>query len=163
MPLCDPALPTVFQRALHRAATRGVPERWRRRPHLFRSRPVRALVLAAVFSLAASVTALADASVAGDWRADLGSDVVITMSVTPDGGWSSQTQQNKSIVRQMKGTYRQTRSGDDRGVLVFTPTQAQVKRGKVATETDHYQLSENGSLLSLTSNGDTMLFKKQPG
>ncbi len=122
---------------------------------------MRAFVLAAALLFTATTVALADASVAGDWRAELGSNVVITMNVTPDGNWSSETQQNNKVVRQMKGIYRQTQVSDTKGTLVFTPTEAQVKRGKVVTETDRYQLSDNGDQLSLTANGDTMVFKKQ--
>ncbi|MFL5283566.1 MAG: hypothetical protein ACJ8AW_21890 [Rhodopila sp.] len=122
---------------------------------------MRAFALAAVLGLVATTAAFADATVAGDWQADIGSNVTITMNVTPDGGWNSETRQDNKVVRQMKGTYRQTASGNDKGTLVFTPTEARVKRGKVTTETDRYQLSDGGNQLALTSHGDTMVFKKQ--
>ena len=122
---------------------------------------MRAFALAAALSLPLATPALADASVAGGWRAELGSNVVINMNVAPDGGWSSETRQSDKVVRQMTGTYRQTPSGDARGTLVFTPTEAQVHRGKVTTETDRYHLSDNGNTLSLTTHGDTMVFRKQ--
>jgi hypothetical protein len=97
--------------------------------------------------------------VAGNWRADMGDGVIINMNVTPDGSWSSETSQNNSVVRQMKGTYTQKKTNDTSGVLVFKPTQAKTKRGKVSTETDQYEL--NGDQLKLTSGGDTMVFDKQ--
>ncbi|HYZ21043.1 MAG TPA: hypothetical protein VE690_02695 [Rhodopila sp.] len=118
-----------------------------------------AAFLAAAFLAAAGGTALADESVAGNWHADMGDGVVINMNVTPDGSWSSETSQNKSVVRQMKGTYTQKKTNDTSGVLVFKPTQAKAKSGKVVTETDQYELS--GDQLKLTSGGDTMVFDKQ--
>ncbi|MBS0639674.1 MAG: hypothetical protein U1E70_10030 [Acetobacteraceae bacterium] len=124
---------------------------------------MRTVLYAALLSLAATATALADASVAGAWKADVGSDVVINMSITPDGAWRSETRQQDKVVRQMKGTYKQTKAAEDSGTLVFTPTQAKVSSGKVMTETDRYVLSENGAKLSLTANGDTMVFEKQAG
>lgn len=117
-----------------------------------------AAFLAAAF-LAAGGTALADESVAGNWHADMGDGVVINMNVTPNGSWSSETAQNNSVVRQMKGTYTQKKTSDTSGVLVFKPTQAKAKSGKVVTETDQYELS--GDQLKLTSGGDTMVFDKQ--
>jgi hypothetical protein len=122
---------------------------------------LRALFLAAVFSTAIGAVALADESVSGDWRADVGSGVVINMNVKADGGWSSETLQSNKVVRQMKGTYKQTPSADNAGTLVFTPTQAKVQRGKVQTEVDKYELAEGGKQLKLTSGGDTMVFEKR--
>ena len=120
---------------------------------------MRSLVVAAALTLGLCGAALADDSVAGTWHADMGNGVVINMNVSPDGSWSSETSQNNNVVRQMKGTYTQKKSSDTAGVLVFTPTQAKAKSGKVTTETDKYEL--NGDQLKLTSGGDTMVFDKQ--
>lgn len=122
---------------------------------------MRILAYAALFSVVTAGTALADASVAGNWHADLGDNVTVTMNVGPSGDWSSETYQNKAVVREMKGTYTQTKTDEHSGVLVFKPTQANVKRGKVSTETDRYELGQDGNQLKLTSGGDTMVFEKQ--
>lgn len=123
---------------------------------------MRAFVFAILFMIATSTVALADASVSGNWRADVGDDVSINMNVSPDGSWSSETQQHNKAVRQMKGTYTQKQSNDHTGVLVFTPTQATTKSGKAHKETDKYELAKDGSELKLTTGGDTMVFEKQP-
>jgi hypothetical protein len=109
-----------------------------------------------------ATAALADANVAGTWRAKLDGGVVIDMKVAPDGAWSSQTHQKNQVVRQMKGTYTQTPEGPESGTLVFTPTQYSAKGGKVEVETDKYEIAENGKQLKLTSDGDTMVFEKRP-
>jgi hypothetical protein len=118
-------------------------------------------VMAALFSIAITTTALADASVAGNWHAAMGGGVAIDMKVSPDGAWSSKTLQHNKVVRQMKGTYTQTPAGDGAGTIVFTPTQVSVKNGSVQTETDQYELANNGRQLKLTSEGDTMVFEKR--
>ena len=118
-------------------------------------------VMAALFSVAVSTAALADASVAGKWHAAMGSGVSIDMTVSPDGAWSSKTLQHNKVVRQMKGTYTQTPASNETGTIVFTPKQASVKEGSVQTETDQYELANNGQQLKLTSEGDTMVFKKR--
>jgi hypothetical protein len=123
--------------------------------------PMRRLLLAGLVSLATSTAAFADASVAGAWHATLGSGVAIDMTITADGGWTSQTLQKKAVVRRMKGTYTQTQSGADAGTLVFTPTEVSGGDGQAQTETDQYKLADNGRRLSLTSDGDTMVFNKQ--
>ena len=122
--------------------------------------------------------ALADTKVAGKWHADLGGGVAMTMTVSPDGGWSSDTIQNRTVVRHLEGTYRQT-EGEDRadgqhqpegsqarmrpdneaGTIVFTPTRAE--GGKAETETDRYELDRAGRELRLTSEGDTMVFRRR--
>ena len=123
---------------------------------------MRALLLAAVFSITAGAMALADDNVSGAWRMDLGSDVVINMNVKPDGAWSSETLQKNKVVRQMQGTYKQKPATDGTGTLVFTPTQSKVQGGKKAqVETDKYELGSDGKQLKLTSGGDTMVFEKQ--
>jgi hypothetical protein len=122
---------------------------------------MRALIMAALFTVASGAAALADDSVAGNWHANLGSRITIDMTVTPDGNWSSETQQKSQVVRQMKGTYKQEPAGPGTGTLVFTPTSSEVKTGTVETEVDKYQLASNGKQLKLTSKGDTMVFVKQ--
>jgi hypothetical protein len=122
---------------------------------------VRTPVLATLFSFALTTAALADASVAGNWHADLDSGVTIDMKVAPDGAWSSKTFEQNKVVRRMRGTYEQEKAGDETGTLAFTPKQYSVKSGKVQTETDSYQLGENGRQLKLTSSGDTMVFEKR--
>ena len=122
---------------------------------------LRALIFATLFSVAISTAAFADESVSGDWHANVGSGVTINMNVTSDGAWSSETFQQNQVVRQMRGTYKQLSSNNETGTLIFTPTQASVKSGKVQTETDKYQLTEDGKQLKLTSGGDTMVFEKR--
>jgi hypothetical protein len=118
-------------------------------------------VLATLFSIVISSAALADASVAGNWHAKLDGGVSIDMKVSPDGAWSSRTLQHNKVVREMKGTYTQTPADNGTGTIVFTPTQASVKSGPVQTETDQYELADNGRQLKLTSEGDTMDFQKR--
>jgi len=122
---------------------------------------LRTPVLATLISLALTTGALADASVAGNWHADLDSSVAIDMQVAPNGGWSSKTFEQSKVVRQMRGTYKQEKAGDGSGTLVFTPKQYSARRGTVQTETDSYELGENGRQLKLTSGGDTMVFEKR--
>ncbi len=122
---------------------------------------MRALFSAALFSVVLTTAAYADQSVAGKWHANLGGGVSIDMSVSPDGGWSSETIQKSKVVREMKGTYTQTPKADGSGVLVFTPTEESATTGKVQTETDAYELASNGKQLKLTSDGDTMVFHKR--
>ena len=118
-------------------------------------------VLATLLSVAISTAALADASVAGRWQANLDKSVAINMTISPNGDWSSETLQHSKVVRKMKGTYSQTPTGGDSGTIVFTPTQVSVKNGEpVQTETDQYELANNGRQLKLTSEGDTMVFTK---
>ncbi len=108
-----------------------------------------------------SAAAWADESVAGTWRANEGNGIVIDMIVKPDGAWSSSTWQKKQRVRQMSGTYKQTPSGDAAGTIVFVPTKYKVKSGTVGTETDQYELTQDGKQLKLTSEGDTWVFEKR--
>jgi len=122
---------------------------------------LRTPVLAALFSITITTAAMADATVAGRWHADLGGGVTIDMQVAPDGGWSSRTLQHDKVVRQMRGTYKQEPTNNEAGTIVFTPTQYSAKEGRVQTETDTYELGENGRQLKLTSEGDTMVFEKR--
>jgi hypothetical protein len=122
---------------------------------------MRTPVLAALFTLGVSTAALADASVAGKWHANLDSGVSIDMQVAPNGAWSSRTLQENNVVREMNGTYRQQHAGNDAGTLIFVPKHYTAKSGKVQTEVDRYELAEGGKVLKLTSGGDTMMFEKQ--
>jgi hypothetical protein len=123
---------------------------------------MRALIMAAAFSLATATAVLADDSVAGHWRADLGSNVTMDMNVTPDGKWNSETHQGNQMVRRMSGTYTQKQpSGDNPGQLVFKPTGTSGGNRRAVTERDSYTLANNGQELRLTSGGDTMVFQKQ--
>jgi hypothetical protein len=123
---------------------------------------MRALMVAALFSLAVGTAALADDSVAGRWKADLGDNVTMDMNVTPNGKWNSETHQGSQTVRRMSGTYTQKQpSGNNPGQLVFKPTTASGGNRKAVTERDTYTLSDNGQQLNLTSGGDTMVFQKQ--
>jgi hypothetical protein len=128
---------------------------------LTREEALRTLILAALLSVTLSAAAIADAIVAGDWHANLGSGVVINMNVKPEGAWSSETLQNNKVIRQIQGTYKQTSSKNGTGTIVFVPTEVSSKSGRVETETDHYQMADNGNQMKLTSSGDTMVFHKR--
>lgn len=107
--------------------------------------------------------ALADASVAGHWRAHLGGDVTIEMNVSPDGTWSSETAKAGTAIAEMKGTYRQKTKSQTAGDLVFVPTKSHVtaQHGAPKVEYDTYRLSDDGQMMRLTSSGDTLEFHKQ--
>jgi hypothetical protein len=107
--------------------------------------------------------AFADATVAGRWEADLGSNVKIAMDVSEDGNWSSQTVQGDQTVASMSGTYRQTPKSKTSGMLVFTPTKTKTtaQHGAASVERDTYTVSPDGQQMKLTSGGDTMVFHKQ--
>ena len=123
---------------------------------------MRAVILAALISLASTAAAFADTSVAGHWRATMHGNVSIDMRVSPDGKWSSETKQGRSVLRKLSGTYTQTPpSGSSPGQLVFTPTSAPASNEKGDVETDTYTLGSHGKVLRLTSEGDTMVFHKQ--
>jgi hypothetical protein len=120
---------------------------------------------AAALLIALTIPSLtrADEAVAGNWKARLGSNVSITMDVSPDGTWSSQTAKGDSVVAQMSGTYEQKRNSPTSGNLVFTPTNSQTaaQGGAPAVERDRYQLTNSGQVMRLTSGSDTMVFRKQ--
>jgi hypothetical protein len=122
---------------------------------------LRTLLLATLLSIATSAVALADADVAGTWRANLGNGVTVDMNVTADGKWSSQTSQRRKVVTQMKGTYEQQPSNSTAGTIVFTPTQSSGPNGSAQVETDQYEIAENGKRLKLTTEGDTLVFEKR--
>ena len=109
------------------------------------------------------ILASADQSIAGKWRASLGSNVAINMNLSPEGNWDSHTFQNGSVIAKMSRTYQQTRKSGITGNLVFTPAQAQTtaQHGAATVERDVYSLTNHGQVLRLTSGGDTMVFHKQ--
>ena len=113
--------------------------------------------------LALSTGAFADDTVAGKWLAHLGSNVSVTMNVTPDGKWDSTTAKNGNKLAAMSGTYQQQVTSPTHGMLVFTPTQSQVtsQHGAAEVENDLYELTDNGQVMHMTSGGDTMTFHKQ--
>jgi hypothetical protein len=120
-------------------------------------------VLLIAAALLVPAAAWADQSVAGKWKADLGSHVTIEMDVDAHGHWGSETTQNKAVVAKMDGTYHQTKRSATTGNLVFTPTRSQVtqQHGAPTVEHDSYRLTADGHVLRLTSGGDTMVFHKQ--
>ena len=125
---------------------------------------MRTLLLAAAIASIPTI-ASADESIAGQWRADLGHNVIIAMDVLADGYWTSETVQNKQVVAQLAGTYEQKKQNTDAGTIVFTPTKAKTtpEHGQAGTETDKYNLEQGGKVLRLVSNGtDVMEFRKQP-
>ncbi len=123
---------------------------------------MRHLVLTAGLLLAPTL-AWADQTVAGQWQADLGHNVLIAMDVLADGHWSSQTVQNNKVVAEMAGTFEQKKESDTTGSLVFTPIQAKTsaEHGKAQIESDRYALEQNGRVLRLITGKDPMEFRKQ--
>lgn len=119
--------------------------------------------LAGALALAATSPARADATVAGQWNAHLGSRVTVGMDVSPDGHWSSETRQAGKVVAQMSGTYEQTAKSPTSGTLVFTPTtgEANAQHGAPEVEHDTYHIASRGKVMRLTSGGDTMVFHKK--
>jgi hypothetical protein len=109
------------------------------------------------------VLAFADQSVAGSWKAELGDDIKIAMTVTPDGQWNSETAKGDATIAQLSGTYRQKVKTPTSGDLVFVPTKSKVtsQHGAAKVEHDIYHLSDDGKVLKLTSAGDTLEFHKQ--
>jgi hypothetical protein len=113
--------------------------------------------------LFAPVLARADQTIAGQWQANLGHDVIIAMDVLADGHWAGQTVQNKKVVAEMAGTYEQTKENETTGTLVFTPVRATTSagHGKAQVETDKYELQQRGRVLRLATGNDVMEFHKQ--
>jgi hypothetical protein len=121
-------------------------------------------MLAAVLACT-PLMAMADESISGQWQADLGRKVIVAMDVLADGHWSSQTVENGNVIAEMAGTYRQDKSTDTTGTLVFTPVKAKTSshHGEAQVETDKYRLEGDGKVLRLTStSNDVMVFQKQP-
>jgi len=124
---------------------------------------MRRLVLAAVLAMT-PMLAMADESISGQWRADMGRGVLIVMDVLVDGHWFSQTVQHDKVVAEMAGTYDQTKASDTAGKLVFTPVTSKTspEHGTAKVETDDYTLSKDGKVLRLVTAGEAMVFHKQP-
>jgi Caspase domain len=112
-------------------------------------------------SIAVGNAALANAKLVGNWHTSLNDDVSVNMKILPNRAWSSETLRQNNVIRQAKGIYTQTPAGNGIGTIVFTPTQVSSKSGSVQTETDQYELSNNGRQLKLTSAGDTMVFERR--
>lgn len=124
----------------------------------------RLTLVAAASILFAPTMALADASIAGQWQADLNNKVSIVMDVLADGHWTSKTVQNNKVVAEMAGTYEQKKTNSKSGTLVFTPVKSKVSQehGAAQVETDKYSLQQGGQVLRLaSSNNDVMDFHKQ--
>src|SRR6516225_994067 len=99
---------------------------------------------------------LADETVAVKWRADLGFNVTIMMTVTPDNRWSSQTVKGNTVVEETEGTYRQNKNSATSGMLVFTTTKAtsatQQRSFQEITrpvEDTSYQMIDNGQAMKM--------------
>jgi len=107
--------------------------------------------------------AFADATVAGQWEADLGENVKIAMDILADGHWSSQTVQDNKVVAAMSGTYTQKKKNGTSGTLVFKPTASHVtaQHGAPTVEYDTYTLQDDRQVLKLVAKGDAMEFHRQ--
>lgn len=124
----------------------------------------RALLLAAT-AVFVPTLAMADASIAGQWQANLPDNVILAMDILDDGYWTSQTVHNNKVVAQMAGTYEQTKTGHKSGTLVFTPVKSKVsaEHGAAKVETDKYRLEKGGTVLRLVAGtSEPMVFKRQP-
>jgi len=109
--------------------------------------------------------ALSDVSISGQWRADLGHNVIIVMDVLADNHWASQTVQDNKVVAEMAGTYDQKKANDTSGSIIFTPVKSKVSQhhGAATADADRYRLENNGEILRLvTGKNEEMLFRKQP-
>jgi len=124
---------------------------------------VRSLILAGLMLIFGTSLAYADASVSGQWHADLGGNAFIEMVVLADGHWHSQTVHEDTVIATMSGTYEQTKQSETTGTLVFTPTESQTttEHGPAQVEHDTYDLSDDKKVLKLTTGNDTMVFHKE--
>jgi len=121
-------------------------------------------ILAAIVVFAPAL-AKADESIAGQWRANLGHNVIIVMDVLADGHWASQTVQSDKVVAEMAGTYEQKAANGTSGSIVFTPVKSKVSQehGAATVETDRYTIENGGRVLRLlTGQNEPMVFNKQP-
>jgi hypothetical protein len=122
---------------------------------------------ATAFAIAfAPALARADASIAGQWDADLGRGKLISMTILADGYWLSENVENGQKIGQMAGSYEQKTVNGTTGTLVFTPDAAKTHvneaHGAARIETDKYTLSQDGRLLRLTpGSGGVMEFHRQ--
>jgi hypothetical protein len=110
------------------------------------------------------LAAMADESISGPWQAALGHKVIIAMDLLADGHWSSQTVQNRKVIAEMAGTYRQDKSTDTTGTLVFTPvtSKTSAEHGEAQVETDKYDLRGTSVLRLISTSNNVMVFRKQP-
>ena len=124
---------------------------------------MRRLLLTAALALYPMI-AVADESISGQWRADVGHGVLISMDVLADGHWFSQTVQNDKVVAEMAGTYEQIKTDKANGKLVFTPVKSKTsaEHGVAKVENDTYALDDGGKILKLITNGETIVYHKQP-
>ena len=124
---------------------------------------MRRLLVVTAGLLLAPMLAWADQSIAGQWQANLGHNVIIAMDVLADGHWASQTVQDNKVVAELAGTYEQKPESPTVGTLVFTPVKAKTsaEHGAAKVETDRYALEQSGRILRLTTGNETMEFHKQ--
>jgi hypothetical protein len=108
--------------------------------------------------------AIANEAISGQWRADLGHNVIIVMDVLVDNHWASETVQDDKVVAQLAGTYQQTTKSPTTGTIVWTPLQSKVaqEHGAAQVETDDYTLEDGGQSLRLVTQRtkEEMDFKK---
>ena len=108
--------------------------------------------------------AIANEAISGQWRADLGHNVIIVMDVLVDNHWASETVQDDKVVAQLAGTYQQTTKSPTTGTIVWTPVKSKVaqEHGAAQVETDDYTLEDGGQTLRLVTQQtkEEMAFKK---
>jgi hypothetical protein len=124
---------------------------------------MRRLLIAAVLSMC-PMLAMADESISGQWQANQGHNVLIVMDILVDGHWFSQTIQGDKVVAEMAGTYDQTKKSETAGELVFTPVTSKnaPEHGAAKVEKDQYTLTADRKVLRLVTDGEAMVFNKQP-
>jgi hypothetical protein len=128
-------------------------------------RSLRAALLTVALSFAPAL-AMADQSISGQWRADLGHNVIIVMDVLVDNYWTSETVQDDKVVAELAGSYQQTKKDATSGTIVWTPVQSKSKttpeHGAATVETDDYTLGDNGQTLKLVTQRtkEEMVFHK---
>jgi hypothetical protein len=122
---------------------------------------MRAAFLASAVAFAPRL-ATADEAISGQWRADLGHNVIIVMDVLVDNHWASETVQDDKVVAQFAGTYQQMAKSPTTGSIVWTPVNSKVaqEHGAAQVETDDYTLGDGGQTLTLVTQKDKMVFKK---
>jgi hypothetical protein len=108
--------------------------------------------------------ATADEAISGQWRANLGHNVIIVMDVLVDNHWASETVEDDKVVAQFAGTYQQTTKSPTTGTIVWTPVKSKVtqEHGTAQVEADDYTLDDGGQTLKLVTQKtkEEMVFKK---
>ena len=126
-------------------------------------RTLRAALLIAAVSFVPAL-AMADESIAGQWRADLGHKFIIVMDVLADNHWASETVQDDKVVAELAGSYQQTKKDATSGTITWTPVKAKTSQehGAATVETDDYTLQNDGQTLKLVTqkNKEEMLFQR---